>query len=309
VSWDRHIKSFKVFLKLEKSLSPHSIEAYARDVGKLADFLEMRGYNMMPQEVKLEQLSEYLVWLNDMGLSPRSQARMVSGIKAFFRFLLFEDLIETDPTGLLEVPRSGRKLPEVLNYDEIKSIFAGLDLSKTEGRRNRAMLEVLYGCGLRVSELVNLRLSHVYFDQGFLRIPGKGGKERLVPVGEIALREIHNYLPDRNSLPFIDREHEDILFLSRRGRKLSRVMVFMIIKELAQAAGIKKNISPHTFRHSFATHLIEGGADLRAVQEMLGHESIITTEIYTHLDREFLREAIFSYHPRSKKGRGNNSPD
>jgi integrase/recombinase XerD len=299
LNWDKHIKDFGIFLKLEKSLSGNSIEAYLRDVGKLTSFLEMRGYDISPEQVELQHLSEFLVWINEVGLGARSQARIISGIKSFFKFLLLEDVVETDPTSLLETPRIGRKLPEVLSVDEIDRILGEIDLSRPEGRRNRAMLEVLYSCGLRVTELVNLRLSHVYFNKGFVRITGKGDKERLVPIGKLALREIRNYLPDRNSLPRIQKESEDILFLNRRGGRLSRVMVFSIIKDLAASAGIKKNISPHTFRHSFATHLIDGGADLRAVQEMLGHESIITTEIYTHLDRQYLRDAIVRFHPRS----------
>lgn len=299
MNWDKHIKDFGIFLKLEKSLSGNSIEAYVRDVGKLTSFLEMKGYDISPEEVELQHLSEFLVWINEVGLGARSQARIISGIKSFFKFLLLEDVVETDPTSLLETPRIGRKLPEVLSVEEIDRILGEIDLSRPEGRRNRAMLEVLYSCGLRVTELINLRLSHVYFNKGFVRITGKGDKERLVPIGKLALREIRNYLPDRNSLPRIQKESEDILFLNRRGGRLSRVMVFSIIKDLAASAGIKKNISPHTFRHSFATHLIDGGADLRAVQEMLGHESIITTEIYTHLDRQYLRDAIVRFHPRS----------
>ena len=299
MNWESHIKDYRVFLKLGKSLSVNSIEAYIRDISKFIAFLEIGGYDLSPKEVELSHLSEFLAWINDLGLSPRSQARLVSGIRSFFRYLLLEDLIETDPTSLLEVPRIGRKLPEILSVEEIDRILAASDLSRPEGRRNRAMLEVLYSCGLRVSELVGLRLSNIYFDQGFLRITGKGNKERLVPIGRTAIREIRNYMPDRNSLPEIAAEDEDILFLSRRGRRLSRVMVFTVIRELGAAAGIKKTISPHTFRHSFATHLIDGGADLRAVQEMLGHESILTTEIYTHLDREYLRDAILRFHPRS----------
>lgn len=297
--WDRHMKEFEVFLKLEKSLSENSVEAYIRDVGKFLSYLELQDSMTGPASVSLENLTGFLTWLNGMGLGTRSQARLVSGLKAFFKYLLLEDVIETDPTALLETPRIGRKLPEVLSIEEIQDLLKEIDMSRPEGRRNRAMLEVLYGCGLRVSELLHLRLSHVYFDKGFIRISGKGNKERLVPIGQLALKEIKNYLPDRHSLPMIHKEHEDILFLNRRGRKLSRVMVFTIIKDLAAAAGIKKNISPHTFRHSFATHLIDGGADLRAVQEMLGHESILTTEIYTHLDRQYLRDTIIRFHPRS----------
>ena len=289
-----------MFLQLEKSLSANSIEAYTRDIDKLVRFMELQHDSLPPSRVELQHLTSFLAWVNELGLSAGSQARIISGIKSFYKFLLLEDVIETDPTTLLESPRIGRKLPEVLNHEEVELILAEIDLSSPAGRRNKAILEVLYGCGLRVSELTELRLSHVYFDQEFIRVTGKGNKERLVPIGRIALKEIRNYLPDRNSLPRIERDHEDILFLNRRGRGLSRVMIFTIIKDLVAAAGIKKNVSPHTFRHSFATELIDRGADLRAVQEMLGHESILTTEIYTHLDREFLRDAIIRFHPRSK---------
>lgn len=299
MNWDVYIRDFKTFLKLEQSLSPNSIDAYTKDLQKLIRFLEISQLDLRPSQVEPRHLGDFLSWLHKLGLSARSQARIVSGIKAFYKFLLLEDIVETDPTMLLETPRIGRKLPEVLSVEEIERILAKIDLSKPEGRRNRAMLEVLYGCGLRVTELTDLRLSNVYFEQGFIRIIGKGSKERLVPVGSMAMKEIRNYLPDRNALPAIAREHEDILFLSRRGKRLSRVMVFTMVKDLAAMAGIRKNISPHTFRHSFASHLIDRGADLRAVQEMLGHESILTTEIYTHLDRQFLRDAIIRFHPRS----------
>jgi integrase/recombinase XerD len=238
--------------------------------------------------------------VNELGISARSQARIISGIRAFYRFLLQTDQISIDPSELLESPKVGRKLPEFLSIVEIDSIIGAIDLSKPEGRRNRAMLESLYSCGLRVSELVSLRMSNVYKKEGFIRVTGKGSKERLVPISQRALKDIENYLPDRNSLPAIDAREKDFLFLNRRGRHLTRVMVYTIIKRLADKAGITKKISPHTFRHSFATHLVEGGADLRAVQEMLGHESIITTEIYTHLDREYLRDAIIRFHPRSR---------
>lgn len=300
MTWQTYIKDFKIFLQLEKSLSANSIDAYARDIDKLVRFMELQYDSLPPVRVELHHLTSFVTWVNELGLSARSQARIISGVKSFFKFLLLEDVIETDPTNLLETPRIGRKLPEVLNHEEVELILAQIDLSNPAGRRNKAMLEVLYGCGLRVSELTELRLSFVYFDQAFIRVTGKGSKERLVPIGRMALKEINNYLPDRNSLPRIERDHEDILFLNRRGRRLSRVMVFTMIKELVSAAGIKKNVSPHTFRHSFATELIDRGADLRAVQEMLGHESILTTEIYTHLDREFLRDAIIRFHPRSK---------
>ena len=303
MDWEPTIKDFEGFLKLEKGLSPNSIAAYLADIRKLMQFMEIRQIPGGPEALKHELLHQFLVWINELELSARTQARILSGLKAFYRYLLLEDLVDKDPTALLEGPRLGRKLPEVLTVTEIDRILQKIDLSKPEGRRNKAMLEVLYSCGLRVSELVGLKLSNLYRDEEFVRVIGKGDKERLVPVSRKALKEIDLYLPDRNSL-VTQPGSEDILFLNRRGRMLSRVMVFTIIKELASAAGIKKTVSPHTFRHSFATHLVEGGADLRAVKEMLGHESIITTEIYTHLDREYLREAIISYHPRSgKKGR------
>jgi integrase/recombinase XerD len=298
MEWQHAIKDFEDFLKLEKGLSVNSISAYLSDVRKLHQFLEMQRFSGGPGTVEHDDLHRFLVWITELGLSARTQARILSAIKAFYRYLLLEDLIAKDPTALLEGPRVGRKLPEVLTVGEIDRMLSMIDLSKPEGRRNKAMLEVLYSCGLRVSELVGLQLSNIIRDEGFIRVIGKGDKERLVPVSNRALKEIDFYLPDRNSWS-IQKESEDILFLNRRGRRMTRVMVFTIIKGLARAAGIKKTVSPHTFRHSFATHLVEGGADLRAVQEMLGHESIITTEIYTHLDREYLREAIISYHPRS----------
>jgi len=300
MKWEPVIRDYKSFLKLEKGLSDNSVEAYLADLRKLIQFLEIRGVEVDPGGVDHGHLQLFLVWINELGLSARTQARILSGLKAFFRYLLLEELIERDPTALLEGPRLGRKLPEVLTVEEIDRILDRIDLSRPEGRRNKAMLEVLYSCGLRVSELVGLKLSNLYRTEEFIRVIGKGDKERLVPVSRKALKEIDLYLPDRNSLA-IQPGQEDILFLNRRGRMLTRVMVFTIIRELAAAAGIRKSVSPHTFRHSFATHLVEGGADLRAVQEMLGHESIITTEIYTHLDREYLREAILSYHPRSGK--------
>ena len=299
MDWAPTLKDYEGFLKLEKGLSPNSIAAYLTDIHKLMQFQEMQQSGKEPHELDHDQLHQFLIWISELGLSARSQARILSGLKAFYRYLLMEEQIEKDPTALLEGPRLGRKLPEVLSMGEIDNMLAKIDLSKPEGRRNKAMLEVLYSCGLRVSELVGLQISNIFRSEGFIRIIGKGDKERLVPVSQSALKEIDLYLPDRNSL-VIQPGSDDILFLNRRGRMLSRVMVFTIVKELAQAAGIKKTVSPHTFRHSFATHLVEGGADLRAVQEMLGHESIITTEIYTHLDHEYLREAIISFHPRSK---------
>lgn len=299
MDWKPTLRDYEGFLKLEKGLSANSIEAYLRDINKLLQYLELLEIEADPKDLNHKQLHDFLVWISELGLSARSQARMLSGLKAFFHYLLIEDLIEKNPTALLEGPKLGRKLPEVLSVAEIDLLLSMIDLSKPEGRRNKAMLETLYSCGLRVSELLGLKISNIYRAEGFIRIIGKGDKERLVPVSLRALKEIDFYLPDRNAL-HIQPDSEDILFLNRRGKMLTRVMVFTIIKDLAKAAGIQKNISPHTFRHSFATHLVEGGADLRAVQEMLGHESITTTEIYTHLDREYLREAIISYHPRSK---------
>jgi integrase/recombinase XerD len=299
MDWEGTIAAYKGFLRLEKGLSANSIEAYLADVGKLRQYLELQQVSAAPAELTHEELRGFLMWIGELGLSARSQARILSGLKGFYRYLLLEDLIQKDPTALLEGPRLGRKLPEVLSVSEIDRMMDKIDLSKPEGRRNKAMLETLYSCGLRVSELVGLKLSGIFRAEGFVRVIGKGDKERLVPFSPRALKEIDLYLPDRNSLN-IQAGYEDILFLNRRGKMLTRNMVFTIIRELAQAAGIKKTVSPHTFRHSFATHLVEGGADLRAVQEMLGHESITTTEIYTHLDREYLREAIISFHPRSK---------
>ncbi len=299
MNWQGLIKAYEGFLKLEKGLSSNSIEAYLSDIGKLEKFLEISQIVAGPEELDREHLGEFLIWISEMGLSARSQARILSGIKAFYRYLLLEDLIEKDPTALLEGPRLGSKLPEVLSVEEIDRMLELIDLSKPQGRRNKAMLETLYSCGLRVTELVRLQISGIFRAEGFIRVIGKGDKERLVPFSPRALKEIDLYLPDRNALS-IQAGNEDILFLNRRGKMLTRNMVFTIIKELAKTAGIQKTVSPHTFRHSFATHLVEGGADLRAVQEMLGHESITTTEIYTHLDSAYLREAIISFHPRSK---------
>lgn len=300
MKWSDYIKDFQYFMKLEKSLSQNSVDAYTSDLKKFLQFLEYKSLNIEPEEVKLELLRDFLKWINELGMNARTQARIISGIKAFYRFLFLDDRISEDPTVLLEAPKVGRKLPDVLSENEINSLIDVIDLSKPEGHRNKAIIEVLYGCGLRVSELTGLKISNLYLDKGFIRIIGKGDKERLVPISTKAVKEINNYLPDRNLRRNIIKESGDILFLNRRGKGLTRVMIFTIIKDLARKAGIKKNISPHTFRHSFATHLIENGADLRAVQEMLGHESILTTEIYTHLDRDFLRETILTFHPRSK---------
>jgi integrase/recombinase XerD len=299
VKEDPIIRQFTNYLKLERSLSANSIEAYVRDVEKLMQFLEMRKNGASFLKVDFKVLQGFIEYVNELGLSAYSQARILSGVKAFYNFLVAEDLITENPTTLLEGPRLGRKLPDTLDYPEIEQLLAAIDLSTPEGGRNRAMLEVLYSSGLRVSELVDLKRSNVYFDIGFLRVIGKGSKERLVPCGKEALKFLKLYLTEiRVQIP-VQQGFDSFVFLNRRGRKLSRVMVFNIIKSLAAKIGLKKSISPHTFRHSFATHLIEGGADLRAVQEMLGHESITTTEIYTHLDRDYLRQVIREFHPRS----------
>lgn len=298
MNWSIHTKEFESYLKLEKSLSANSIDAYRRDVQQLIHFLEYLKLDINPEDVDLLLLEKFIGWVNKMGIHPRSQARMISGIKGFYRFLLLNEYIESDPTALLEAPKLGRKLPTVLGVEEIDSLMNAIDLSKPEGHRNKSMLETLYSCGLRVSELVTLKISNLYFDEGFIKVIGKGDKERLVPISPKAIKEIKFYFEKTRNHQKIQKGHENYVFLNRRGRKLTRVMVFTIIKDLAKIAKIQKNISPHTFRHSFATHLVEGGADLRAVQEMLGHESIITTEIYTHLDREYLRDTIIRFHPR-----------
>ena len=292
------IDKYKTWLRLEKSLSANSIEAYLTDLDKLIRFVESEGKDFAT--ISYQDLQQFVAQLRDIGIHPRSQARIISGIKSFYRFLLLDEYITADPTELLESPKIGLKLPEVLTVNEINDILDTIDLSLPEGQRNRAMLEVLYSCGLRVSELISLRYSDVYFDEGFIRVEGKGSKQRLVPISETAIREIKNYLLDRNRM-VVKKGFEDILFLSRRGTALSRIMVFHIIKQQTEMAGVHKNVSPHTFRHSFATHLLEGGANLRAIQEMLGHEKITTTEIYTHIDRQFLRKEILEHHPRSRR--------
>jgi len=299
MNWEQIIVQFRNFLKLEKSLSANSISAYETDVRKFVTYLEIKELAITPNQVKLKDLKNFIEWINELGLHARSQSRIISGLKSFFKFLLLDNQIETDPSGLLESPKIGRKLPEVLSIIEIDKIIAAIDLSAPEGQRNKAIIETLYSCGLRVSELVNLKITNLFFDEGFIKVIGKGSKERLVPIGSKAIKEIELYFNDRNLLPNVDKASQNIVFLNRRGKQLTRVMIFTIIKRLVEKAQIKKTISPHTFRHSFATHLIDGGADLRAVQEMLGHESIITTEIYTHLDREYLRDAIIRFHPRA----------
>ncbi len=300
--WEGYKKGFKAYLQLEKSLSENSVEAYVHDLEKFTQFLYQGNIEKSPREIELHELENFLEWINRLGMTPSSQARIISGLKSFYRFCIQEEISKTDPTALLEAPKLARHLPDTLSFYEIEKIITANDLSTPEGTRNKAIIETLYSCGLRVSELVNLKLSCLYFDAGYVRIIGKGNKERLVPIGSSAVDNIKLYLDHVRRHIKVAPGNEDIVFLNRRGRKLSRVMIFMIIKELAKKASVTKNISPHTFRHSFATHLVEGGADLRAVQEMLGHESITTTEIYTHLDREYLRDTLQQFHPafRSK---------
>ena len=289
------IQLYKQYLKLERSLSPKTVEAYLHDIEKLNDFF---GGRKKLEDVKLEDLQDFLASLYDDKISARSQARIISGLKSFYKFMLFDHKITHDPTELLDAPKIGRHLPEVLSIPEIEAILNGIDLSKPEGHRNKAIIEVMYGCGLRVSEVVNLRISNLYFRDNYIRIIGKGDKERLVPIGQTAQNAILLYMEGVREHIKIKKGEEDFVFLNRRGARLTREMIFMMIKQAAEAAGITKTISPHTFRHSFATHLVEGGADLRAVQEMLGHESITTTEIYTHLDRSYIKSIIEQYHPR-----------
>lgn len=299
VSWHTYTKQFKNYLTLERSLAQNSIEAYLNDISKLKKYFEINQRDITPLKVTQQDLLDFLEYIYELGLSPYTQARIVSGIKAFYRFLLFEEVINKDPSELIEPPKLGRKLPDTLDLPEIDALLAAIDLSTPEGARNRAMIETLYSSGLRVSELINLKISHLHADIGFLRIFGKGSKERLVPIGKDALKYIMIYKDQIRVHVDVKKGYEDHLFLNRRGKALSRITVFNVIKGLAAEIGLNKNISPHTFRHSFATHLIEGGADLRAVQEMLGHESITTTEIYTHLDRDYLKQIILEYHPRS----------
>lgn len=298
--WDPYKKGFKAFLQLEKSLSDNSVEAYLRDIEKLTQFLQEKNNVISPANVTLPDLQQFIRWVNELGMTPTSQARIISGIRSFYKYCLIENIVTKDPTTLLEAPKLKRALPDVLTFDEIENIIGQIDLSKPEGGRNKAILETMYSCGLRVSEVVNLKLSALYLDVGFIRVTGKGDKERLVPIGDAAVKYINIYRKNiRVHMP-VKKGQEDYVFLNRRGAKLTRVMIFLILKDLVKKAGITKNISPHTFRHSFATHLVEGGADLRAVQEMLGHESITTTEIYTHLDREFLRDTLQQFHPAFK---------
>ncbi len=301
MSWKADIAGFKNYLRLEKSLSGNSVEAYLHDVEKLCQYLEFNKITTSSTELKVSEIRGFLNWIGELGMTATSQARILSGLRAFYKYLLHENMINNDPTELIDAPKIGRQLPDTLDVEEVDRLLNAVDRSTPEGERNRAMLEVLYGCGLRVSELVELRISRIHASESFISVVGKGNKERLIPIGKTALNHIELY---RNSIRVhaeAQKGEEDILFLNNRGRRLSRVMVFMIIKQLAVLAQIKKSISPHTFRHSFATHLVEGGADLRAVQEMLGHASITTTEIYTHVDRRFLKEQVLMYHPRSSK--------
>lgn len=299
MNWDETINEFRTYLKLERSLSDNTIEAYIRDISRLQNFVEAGYANVLPANTSYNILKAYLQSLFEVGLSERSQARNVSSIKAFFQYLLLEDYIIDDPSQMIEAPKLGLKLPEVLAVHEIDNILTCIDLSKPEGQRNKAIIETLYSCGLRVSELINLKISHLFFAEGFIKVSGKGDKERIIPIGQKAMKEINLYRKGYRNQLKIKPGHEDILFLNRRGAQLTRVMIFTILKELVNLSGIQKNVSPHTLRHSFATHLIEGGADLRAVQEMLGHESIVTTEVYTHIDTDYLKQAIINYHPRA----------
>jgi integrase/recombinase XerD len=296
--WEKIILDFRNYLQLEKNLSKNSIEGYLHDIIRMAGYFEIKSPIASINSITLNDIQEYVLWLSEFGITARTQARNISAIKTFFKFLIYNHTLDTNPASLLEAPKLGMKLPIVLSVAEIDNIVKAIDLSKTEGHRNKAIIETLYGCGLRVTELTNLKITDIYAEEGFIRVLGKGNKERLVPIGRTALQEIDHYFKKVRDKQVVQPKSENILFINRRGNKLTRVMIFTIIKALAVKAGIKKNISPHTFRHSFATHLVEGGADLRAVQEMLGHESILTTEIYTHLDRDYLRQAIIEHHPR-----------
>ncbi len=295
--WDPYKKGFKAWLRLEKSLADHSVAAYMSDIDKLTQYLQLNGWMFTPGQLTLEHLQQFIRWIGELGMTPSSQARILSGLRSFYKYCVLEQVTVEDPTALLESPKLKRLLPDTLSYEEIELMIGSIDLSKWEGQRNKAILETMYSCGLRVSEVVGLRRSCLFLESGFIRVTGKGDKERLVPIGSSAIKELTLYLEYYRRQQQAVAAAEDIVFLNRRGQALSRVMIFLLIKDLAKKAGIKKNVSPHTFRHSFATHLVEGGADLRAVQEMLGHESITTTEIYTHLDREFLRRTLVEYHP------------
>jgi integrase/recombinase XerD len=294
-----YLKSFKNYLRLERSLAANSIEAYLRDIEKLYQYFESVKQSPGIKEITSKDLKLFITWINELGMLPSSQARVISGLKSFFGFLMLEQLIDNDPTALLEAPRLARSLPDTLNIEEINELIGAIDASRADGMRNKAILEVLYGCGLRVTELINLRISNIHWDSAFIIIIGKGNKERIVPIGSVALKYLQIYIEESRVHIPVKEGFQDYVFLNRNGKNLSRIYIFTMIKALADRIGLKKSISPHTFRHSFATHLIEGGADLRAVQEMLGHSSITTTEIYTHLDRDYLRGVITEFHPRS----------
>jgi integrase/recombinase XerD len=298
--WEPYRNGFRAYLQLERSLSAASVDAYLGDFDKLIQYLSIHDPSASPSSVTLNLLQDLLKWTAQLGMTAASQSRMISGIRSFYKYGMSEQIITNDPTQLIDIPRLKRSLPEVLSYDEIEAMIHQIDHSKPDGQRNRAIIEIMYSCGLRVSEAVNLSFSWLYLDVGFIRVIGKGDKERLIPIGSEAIKYLRIYLSASRNNISVASGHEDIVFLNRRGSKLSRVMIFMIIKDLAKKASITKNISPHTLRHSFATHLVEGGADLRAVQEMLGHESITTTEIYTHLDREYLRDTLIRFHPAYK---------
>lgn len=299
MNWKIYLNGYKSFLVLEKSLSENTVGAYLHDVRKLVKYFELKKIIVSPKEIELNHLQGFLKYINERNISACSQARIICGIKGFYKYLLLENIVAIDPTALLESPRLGRKLPDTLNIGEINKILEAIDLTSLEGQRNKAMIETMYSCGLRISELINLKISNLYFNDSFVKVIGKGDKERIIPIGRAAMKQINIYKDEARFHFKIQNNNEDILFLNNRGVKLSRVVVSNIIKQLAIKAGVKKHISPHTFRHSFATVLIEGGADLRAVQEMLGHESITTTEIYTHLNRDYLQLAILQFHPRS----------
>ena len=299
--WEVYKKGYKAYLQLERSLSDNSVEAYLRDVEKLTEYLLATHQAKSPADVELNDLQQFVRWIGELGMTATSQSRIISGIRGFYHYCLIEQITSNNPSTLLEAPKTKRALPDFLSFEEIENIIAQLNLSTPDGGRNKAILETMYSCGLRVSEVINLKISCLYLDVGFIRVIGKGDKERLVPIGSDAIKYINIYKNDIRVHQKIQPDFEDILFLNKNGKNLSRVMIFYIIKSLAQKAEIKKNISPHTFRHSFATHLVEGGADLRAVQEMLGHESITTTEIYTHLDRDYLRNTLQQFHPAFKK--------
>ncbi len=301
MTWKEAINHFKTYLMYERGLSEHSVVAYVRDIEKLEQFLEIKEKATLPTEIRADDLRKMLVWMGELGLEKTSRARILSGIRAFYKYLLIEDIIDDNPAALLDMPKSSRHIPDVLRYDEIQKMMDAIDLSTNHGTRNRAMIETLYACGLRVTELVTLRLSNFFPEISLIKVTGKNNKERLIPIGEDAIKHIQLYIEGvRRKQMNIDPKHEDFLFLNRRGKSLTRVYVFLMIKDLAKAAGIQKKVSPHTFRHSFATHLIEGGANLKAVQDMLGHESITTTEIYTHLDTAYLRDTILRFHPLNR---------